>query len=261
MRKLYLHVLVGLLVVGLSVAVPSLDLYGNKNFTGYTLKSGPSAGCTCHSQGGSVALSGPASLTVGQAGSYTVTLGGSTKTGVNVAASNGTLTPVSSNMVLNGGSGELTFSAARNSSTWQFTYTPTTAGSKTLYAAGDINGFQGTWNHATNFSVTASDPVSSVADVTPPSFELEQNFPNPFNPSTTIRYSIASTSSVALQIYSITGELVTTLVNQSQDAGIYQVQFVDPGMSSGVYIYRLEARPEGGSQPGFVATRKLALLK
>jgi len=162
-------------------------------------------------------------------------------------------------MVASGG--ELTFSGPRNSSTWQFTYTPTTVGTKTLYAAGDINGRPGLWNHATNFIVTATGPVSGVEGFAPGSFELEQNFPNPFNPSTTIRYSIAAPSSVTLEIYSLTGQLVTTLINESQDAGTYQVQFVDPGMSSGVYIYRLQARPASGSQSGLVATRKLALLK
>ena len=260
MFKRYVHLALGSLLLGISVAVVSFDLFSNTNYTGRTLKPGSSSGCSpCHNQGGTVALSGPASLTVGQAGSYTVTLGGSNKTGVNVAASDGILAPVSPNMVASGG--ELTFSSPRNSSTWQFTYTPSTAGSKTLYAAGDVDGRPGTWNHATNFAVTASDPVSGVEETTPLSFELEQNFPNPFNPSTTIRYSIATTSSVTLEIYSITGQLITTLVNETQDPGTYQVQFVDPGMSSGVYIYRIHARPTSGSEPGFVALRKLALLK
>ena len=257
MRNRYIHFVVGAMILAFSVALVNLDLEASRNITGRTQKSG--SGCTCHSQGGTVTLSGPASLTVGQAGSYTVTLGGSSTTGVNVAASNGTLAPVSPNMVSI--AGELTFSSARNSNTWQFTYTPTTAGTKTLYAAGDINGRPGSWNHATNYLVTATDPVSSVEGVTPNRFELEQNFPNPFNPSTTIRYSIASASSVKLEIYSISGERVATLVNESQDAGRYQVQFVAPGMSSGIYIYRLEARSADGSSAGFVATKKLALLK
>ena len=258
MVKRFVHFLVGAFILGISIAVVNLDVQSRPDITGSTQKSGSGCG-PCHNQGGTVALSGPASLTIGQAGTYTVTLGGSSTTGVNVAASDGNLAPVSSNMVLSGG--ELTFSSARNSNTWQFTYTPTTAGTKTLYAAGDVNGRPGSWNHATNFSVTASGPVSGVEEFAPESFELEQNFPNPFNPSTTIRYSIAAASVVTLEIYSITGQLVTTLVNESQDAGTYQVQFVDPGMSSGVYIYRLQASPTSGSQGGFVATRKLALLK
>ena len=258
MRKRFIPLLVGSLVLGLSLALVNLDLESRTNITGRTLKS--SSGCDgCHNQGGTVTLSGPATLTVGVAGSYTVTLGGSNTTGVNVAASDGSLAPVSPNMVLNGS--ELTFSAARNSATWQFTYTPTTAGTKTLYAAGDINGRPGSWNHASNYVVTATDPVSSVEDLTPATFELEQNFPNPFNPSTTIRYSIARSSQVRLEIFSITGERIATLVNEAQDAGQYQVQFVDPGMSSGIYIYRLEARSSDGTSAGFVATRKLALLK
>ncbi len=259
MRKRYIQLLVATVVVALSIALVNVDLQSRPGITGSTQKSG--SGCSpCHNQGGTVTLSGPASLTVGQAGSYTVTLGGSSTTGVNVAASDGNLAPVSTNMILSGS--ELTFSAARNSSTWQFTYTPTTSGTKTLYAAGDINGRPGSWNHASNFSVTATDPVSGVeGEITPNTFELEQNFPNPFNPSTTIRYSIARASNVKLEIYSITGERVATLVNESQEAGRYQVQFVDPGMSSGIYVYRLEASSADGSSANFVATRKLALLK
>jgi hypothetical protein len=196
---------------------------------------------------------------VGEAGSYTVTLGGSSNTGVNVAASDGDLAPVSPNMVLNGD--ELTFSSARDSATWDFTYTPTSEGTKTLYAAGDINGRPGLWNPASNFTVTATNPVSGVEELSLLTFELDQNFPNPFNPATTIQYSIPSRSIVVLEIFAITGQRITTLVNETQAPGRYQVQFVDPGMSSGIYICRIEAQSADGTTPGFVATRKLALMK
>ena len=226
-----------------------------KNITGATLKTG-TAGCSCHGSANSsfsVAITGPSSLQVGQTGTYTVTLGGSTTTGVNIAASDGTLDKVTTQLTLNSASGELTFSSARNASTWQFTYTPTTEGSKTLYATGDMNGFSGPWNFASNYTVTAT-PLTSVESEHPREYSLDQNYPNPFNPSTTIRYSIAQQAPVSLEIFDLSGNLVATLVNGEQQAGIHQVTFDASRLSSGLYLYHLTA----GS---FSVSQKLLLLK
>ena len=131
--------------------------------TGRTRLTG-GAGCAgsgCHGgQTATVSISGPASLWVGQAGTYTLTFSGTTKTGANVAATGGTLAPVTTQFSLTGG--ELTFTSSRNSSTWQFTYTPTSSGMKTIYAAGVVNGRPGTWNHAADFSVSVSPPASGT---------------------------------------------------------------------------------------------------
>ncbi|MCL5021379.1 MAG: T9SS type A sorting domain-containing protein [Bacteroidetes bacterium] len=88
----------------------------------------------------------------------------------------------------------------------------------------------------------------------PSSFSLSQNYPNPFNPATTIRYSIASPGNVALKIYNVLGQEVTTLVNQRQTAGNYIVTFDASRFASGVYLYRLSA----GS---YNSVRKMVLLK
>jgi hypothetical protein len=92
----------------------------------------------------------------------------------------------------------------------------------------------------------------------PEEFVLFQNYPNPFNPSTRIQYSLEKASQVSLKVYNILGVEVATLVNGRQEAGSYTVPFNindgTPGLSSGVYISRLEA----GS---FVSTRKLILMK
>jgi photosystem II stability/assembly factor-like uncharacterized protein len=86
------------------------------------------------------------------------------------------------------------------------------------------------------------------------SFNLQQNYPNPFNPSTTIEYSIAEDGFVKLAVYNLLGEEVATLVNTQQKAGSYEVNFNARGLSSGVYLYRIEAA-------NYTASKKFVLMK
>jgi hypothetical protein len=95
------------------------------------------------------------------------------------------------------------------------------------------------------------------AQAVPVSFELSQNFPNPFNPTTTIRYGLPKESHVTLKVYNILGQEVATLVDEVQEQGYKTVQFPQSGreaVSSGTYFYRLQA-------DNYTATRKLTLLK
>lgn len=92
------------------------------------------------------------------------------------------------------------------------------------------------------------------------SFTLEQNFPNPFNPSTTLRYSLPSRSRVHLVIYNILGQLVADLVNAEQAAGWKQIVW-NAGVSSGLYFYRLEAVSLSDPSKRFVNVKKMLLLK
>jgi hypothetical protein len=71
-------------------------------------------------------------------------------------------------------------------------------------------------------------------------FHLEQNFPNPFNPSTSIQYAIGSTQFVSLKIYDVLGNEIATLVNEEQNAGSHSIDFNASQLGSGVYFYRLE---------------------
>jgi F5/8 type C domain/Secretion system C-terminal sorting domain len=88
----------------------------------------------------------------------------------------------------------------------------------------------------------------------PTRFSLEQNFPNPFNPSTKISFALPSAEQVTLVVYNILGQKVAELVNKRMSAGNYSVNFDGARLSSGVYFYRLIA----GSN---VVTRKMILLK
>ena len=115
------------------------------------------------------------------------------------------------------------------------------------------------------FPVTQSDwrtfafPLSQVLppDVNnniPKSYELFQNFPNPFNPKTTIRYQIPSTAFVKLKIYDLLGREIQTLVNEQKQRGVYDVLFDGSNLSSGIYFCVLKVND-------FIGVKKIALIK
>ena len=91
-------------------------------------------------------------------------------------------------------------------------------------------------------------------DYLPLSFELYQNFPNPFNPATVMRYQLPVTSYVELKVYNVLGQKVATLVNEVKQPGNHEVMWDANGMSSGVYFSRFTAGR-------FVETKKLILLR
>jgi len=118
-------------------------------------------------------------------------------------------------------------------------------------------------------NIAVSDSLATRADIAlrrvgvavndfpsdiPRSFWLDQSYPNPFNPSTTIRYGLPNKSAVQLSIFNTLGQQVSLLQNGEQEAGYHEVKLDGSGLSSGVYFYRIEA----GS---FVQTRKLLLLR
>lgn len=88
----------------------------------------------------------------------------------------------------------------------------------------------------------------------PGSFSLAQNFPNPFNPSTQIQFSLPRRSHVMLTIFDLLGREVATLVSEELSAGSYSTHWDAAGLPSGVYLYRLHAE-------GFVQTRMMILMR
>lgn len=88
----------------------------------------------------------------------------------------------------------------------------------------------------------------------PQTFNLEQNFPNPFNPSTTIQYRIGQVENVVLKIYNVLGQEVKILVNEVQNPGTYRVVFDASSLASGIYFYRLDAG-------NFTEIKKMVFLK
>lgn len=71
--------------------------------------------------------------------------------------------------------------------------------------------------------------------------ELEQNYPNPFRPGTVIRYSLPQAEQINLSVYSISGQLVATLIEGQQDSGSYSIFFNGEGLPKGKYLYILRA--------------------
>ncbi|MGB5892981.1 MAG: T9SS type A sorting domain-containing protein [Ignavibacteriaceae bacterium] len=85
-------------------------------------------------------------------------------------------------------------------------------------------------------------------------YKLYSNYPNPFNPSTKIKYSVAENTFVSLKIYDVAGSEVASIVNRVQAAGEYEINFNAGSLTSGVYIYKIQAGD-------FVQTKKMILMK
>jgi hypothetical protein len=85
-------------------------------------------------------------------------------------------------------------------------------------------------------------------------FQLENNYPNPFNPSTTINYSISQSSYVVINIFNTLGQHITSLVNAKEERGDYSVLWEPKNLPSGVYYYRLEIN-------GFSHVKKMIYMK
>ncbi|MBP1648999.1 MAG: Por secretion system C-terminal sorting protein [Bacteroidetes bacterium] len=258
--KKTISALLGLLVCSTIVAwaYPS-------GITGVTRKSGGSGCAGCHSGAsidGLVTISGPTSLKVGQAGTYTLTIGSGTLIGCDIAASSGTLAKISTALRL--ADGELTQSQGLTGTSVQFTWTPSVAGAEMLYATGARDSKKGGWGHSADFGVIVTPAGLSGIDQeeTPATFSLDQNFPNPFNPSTTIQFSLPRSAQVSLTVVNLIGEKVATLVSRRIEQGTHAIQWNASGIPSGMYFYRLEARHDAES-PGqaFIQVRKLLLLK
>jgi plastocyanin len=109
------------------------------------------------------------------------------------------------------------------------------------------------------FSMTgtfSANPTGVANDQTAPAarYELKQNFPNPFNPTTTIHFNIPTAQTVTIKVFNLVGNEIAILVNEKKDPGSYTVEFDGRNLASGIYLYRLEAG-------NFRETKKLVLMK
>jgi hypothetical protein len=96
--------------------------------------------------------------------------------------------------------------------------------------------------------------ISNYNSLIPSKYELYQNFPNPFNPSTSIRFDLPRSSFVSIMIYDMTGRQVSELVNANLNAGAYEYNFNASSLSSGIYYYRINA-------DNFSSTKRMMLIK
>ena len=117
---------------------------------------------------------------------------------------------------------------------------------------GTVVGVNGTILRTTTGGVSFIEE-NEIDDV-PTDFNLTQNFPNPFNPSTKIIYSVSQLSNVTIKIFDVLGNEIETLVSEEKPIGTYEITWYAKGLPSGVYFCQLKA----GS---FVETKKMVLLK
>ncbi len=114
------------------------------------------------------------------------------------------------------------------------------------------------------FSISVTDVMAERSDM-PTTFVLQPNFPNPFNPSTMISYTLPQSGRVTLSIYNTFGQHIRTLVNEEQNAGAYShvwnaTDETGNKVSSGIYLYRIEFTDNTGRE-AWRAERKMLLLK
>lgn len=105
-----------------------------------------------------------------------------------------------------------------------------------------------------NFLGIATTIEQLGEDVSPSTYSLEQNFPNPFNPTTNIRFTLMNNESVVLTVFDVLGKKITTILNEELSAGTYNVPWNASEFPSGVYFYRLQTK-------NFSETKKLILTK
>ncbi|MCX6159435.1 MAG: T9SS type A sorting domain-containing protein [Ignavibacteriae bacterium] len=229
------------------------------------------SGCGgCHGNTNSsavtVSITGPDSVTVSQSAAYTITITDASEVGAgfDISTRRGSLAPISAGVILSGT--ELThysnFSLTSGSISLQFSYTaPSTPGIDSIFATGQANNNDGTpngdaWNWAPEKRIVVKNSVGiqNISSEVPASFILGQNFPNPFNPTTNIRFSLPESSVTSLTIYDISGKVIDKAFNGKLSAGVYEYQLNGANLSTGIYFYTLTA----GSN---VITKKMILTK
>ena len=96
--------------------------------------------------------------------------------------------------------------------------------------------------------------VGITSNETPVKYELEQNYPKPFNPITRIKFLLMKASNVKLSVFDVTGRFIRYIVNENQSAGAHQYDFDGSNLASGIYIYKIETDE-------FTDTKKMVLIK
>jgi len=136
---------------------------------------------------------------------------------------------------------------------YQYDSSPAIGSDGTLYIGTHLSTlFQ---NHVQNL-IAIRDTVTSVNEPVYGTFnyKLDQNFTNPFNSTTHIRYTIPLSGRITLKIYDLIGNEITTIIDRYMNAGSYDVIFQADGLASGIYFYQLQTE-------NFLDTKKLILLK
>jgi hypothetical protein len=259
----------------------SILIYANINNMhgriGMTLRDG-GFGCQCHSEFSndsvSVWIEGPDTVYLNDTASYKLFMSGGPAVtgGFDLAAYFGVLD--STDTLTHIFYEELTHRTPKyfvnDTVFWNFDYVaPDSLITDTLYATANSTNNDSIpteldqWNHSDNYIINVvSEPVLvQNNDLLLNNFFLSQNFPNPFNPSTKIKFTIpfvslsgVEGSIVTLKIFDLLGKEIATLLNEEKSAGEYEIEFNASELTSGVYLYKLQMGK-------LAATKKMILLK
>jgi hypothetical protein len=270
MRKLFKTTFVALALIILTI-----NLYARTTYTGYSGAPDSKGNCasSCHgSSGGTIEISGfPTQYVPGQ--TYTITIshnGGSSIKQFNGScrigggSQNAGLIEAGTNTETYNTSGETNgihlSSRDLDNGTFLWTAPPAGTGEVILYIAGHQGAYSGDNTDLTLVSSeTATEAGEDMALVIPNDYRLNDNYPNPFNPTTSIQFDLPRQSHVTIEIYNLLGQRVARLTDEEYSAGSHKV--VWNGISSdgqpitsGIYFYRMET-------DDFVETKKMLLLK
>jgi hypothetical protein len=117
-----------------------------------------------------------------------------------------------------------------------------------------VGGINTSWSNRRMFTTEKITNVENNPETIPVKYNLHFNYPNPFNPATTISFEIPKRNFVTLKIYDAIGNEISTLVNGEREAGRYSVKFDGSNLSSGIYFYKITAG-------NYTETKKLILMK
>jgi hypothetical protein len=138
---------------------------------------------------------------------------------------------------------------------WGVQNTPLTENLYQIHFPSVNTGYVACWSgkilKTTNGGLTFTGNVNNEI---PKKYELEQNFPNPFNPQTTIRFSVSKRDFITLKIFDIKGTQVKSLISDEYQPGNYEIKLTGEDLSSGVYYYKLQSKD-------YSQTKKMILLK
>ena len=156
--------------------------------------------------------------------------------------------------------------SAGSTKTFTITFAPTEDGSQTGKIVFSHNALSASDTVTVTGTGTGGVGVENVEAAVPKIYQLHNNYPNPFNPSTTIQYDIPQQSTVVLKVYSMLGQELATLVDGIVETGYHQIVWNSQyaggkQVASGVYLFRLNAQPTSGKGEAFTQVKKMLLVK
>lgn len=270
-KKIFFTIVIVIFAIALYTNIKALP----GGIVNLTRRAGNTEGCTCHGQDTTttvkVIFMGPDVLHYGDTATYTVVITGGPlkRAGIDISAGRGLVILNPSDTTLQRLLAsvdvyELTHKRPKKTfnESIEFTFSyiaPITGDRDTLFSTGNSVDGSGTptgdsWNFGQSKVVFLNNTKVISGNTIIKDYNLFQNFPNPFNPSTKINYQISKSGIAKLSVYDSKGNLVKDLMNERKDAGEYSVDFNGNGLSSGVYYYRLEVN-------GIAETKKMLLIK